>query len=93
MSVSKEIFQNEHIVLPVIHAETENQVLDNARVAYEAGCDGIFLINMKDPTTSTRMSYENLRKLHKMVCSEYATWWIGVNYLDLPAVKVFDFTC
>ncbi|HLE49407.1 MAG TPA: BtpA/SgcQ family protein [Patescibacteria group bacterium] len=90
MSVSKEIFQNEHIVLPVIHAETENQVLDNARVAYEAGCDGIFLINMKDPTTSTRMSYENLRKLHKMVRSEYATWWIGVNYLDLPAVKVFE---
>ena len=90
MPNSIEIFQSRHVILPVIHAESEDQVLNNARVAYEAGCDGAFLINMQNPKTLTRMSHENLLKMHQLVRKEFATWWLGVNYLDLPTVKIFE---
>lgn len=85
-----EIFQNKHVILPVIHVESEAQTLSNARIAYEAGCDGAFLINMQNPNTLTRMSHENLLNMHQLVKREFATWWVGVNYLDLPAVKIFE---
>lgn len=88
--MSIEIFQSKHAILPVIHAKTEDQVLNNAKVAYEAGCDGAFLINMEDPETLKRMSHKELFEMHKLVRKEFATWWVGVNYLDLPAVKVFE---
>lgn len=85
-----EIFQNKHVILPVIHVESEDQTLSNARIVYEAGCDGAFLINMQNPNTLTRMSHDNLLNMHQLVKKEFATWWVGVNYLDLPAVKIFE---
>ena len=80
----KEIFNNRHVILPVIHVETELQALHSAEIAKEAGCDGVFLISMRG------MNHLDLLKIHKIVRQEFATWWIGINYLDLPAVSVFD---
>ncbi len=80
----KEVFSNKHVVLPVIHVETEEQTLNNAQIAHEAGADGVFLISMKG------MSHRDLLKMHKTVKKEFATWWIGVNYLDLPTIAVFE---
>lgn len=89
--MSKEIFQNSHVILPVIHVQTEHQVLTNAKAAFETGCDGVFLINMQDPETLARMSHENLFKMHQLVKKEFGTWWVGVNYLDLPTAKTFEY--
>lgn len=56
----------------------------NAEVAFEAGADGTFLISMEG------MPHEKLAKMHEMVRGEYLAWWVGVNFLDVPTVKVFD---
>jgi phosphoribosylanthranilate isomerase len=84
MANFKEIFTNQHVVLPVVHVETPQQTLYNADVAYEAGCDGIFLISMRG------LAHKDLLEIHRTVRNEFATWWIGANFLDLHAVAVFD---
>jgi len=84
MANYKEIFPNAHVVLPVIHVETTSQALRNAEVAYQAGADGAFLISMQ------RMRHEDLAKIHEAVKREFPTWWLGINYLDLPTIKIFD---
>lgn len=89
MANFKESFQYKHVVLPVIHAKTEEQVLSNAKVAYEAGCDGVFLINMENERKLFGMNYIKLMELYQLVKEEFAPWWIGVNCLDLPTADVF----
>lgn len=84
MANFKEIFTRQHTLLPVIHVETPQQTLHNANIAYEAGCDGIFLISMRG------LNYKDLLEMHKVVRQEFATWWIGVNFLDLRTVSVFS---
>jgi len=84
MSNFKETFSNKHVVLPVVHVETEKQTLNNIQIAHEAGADGVFLISM------TGMNHQDLLKMHSLAKKEFATWWIGINYLDLPTVKVFQ---
>lgn len=84
MADYRETFSNPHTVLPVIHVETPNQTMRNAEVAFESGADGAFLISMRG------MPHEELAKMHEMVREEYVTWWVGVNFLDVPAIKVFD---
>ena len=84
MANFKEVFTNRHAVLPVIHVETPLQTLKNAEIAFGAGADGAFLISMQG------MQHEELSEMHKLVRSEFSTWWLGVNYLDLPAIKIFD---
>ncbi len=39
------VLHQSHVILPVIHAESSTQAVRNARVAQEAECDGVFLIN------------------------------------------------
>lgn len=80
----KEIFPNKHVVLPVIHVENEKQTLNNAQIAKEAGADGVFLISMRG------LNHRDLLKMHETIKKEFATWWVGVNYLDLPAIVVFE---
>ena len=46
MTNFKEVFQNKHVVLPVVHVETGIQTLKNAHIAFKAGADGVFLISM-----------------------------------------------
>jgi hypothetical protein len=40
----------------VIHVVNGQQALQNARVAYEAGADGVFLINHEETTAVRRTS-------------------------------------
>ena len=76
------VFPNRHTLLPVIHAETEEQVLCNADIAREAGCDGIFLINHA-------ISAQNLLEIHRAVVNTYPDWWVGVNCLSVATEDVF----
>lgn len=84
MANYKEVFPHKHTVLPVIHVETQRQTLRNTEVVYEAGADGAFLISMRG------MRHEDLRKMQETIRKEFSTWWIGINYLDLSTVRVFD---
>ena len=47
MSKFKEVFQNKHVILHVVHVENEKQAIYNTRIAKDSGCDGVFLIDMK----------------------------------------------
>lgn len=90
MANFKEVFQHKRVVLPVVHVQNTEQALNNLRIAHEEGCDGAFLINMQNPLTLDRMSHEELLKIHHLAKKEFATWWLGINYLDLPTVKIFE---
>lgn len=70
--------------LPVIHVVDLPTALENVRVAYEEGADGVFLIG--HGMTSARLwpIYEEVRASYP-----YPEYWIGVNCLDLSPVQVF----
>jgi hypothetical protein len=75
-------FQNNHVVLPVIHVETEAQALRNAGIAFSANADGIFLINHTIRATV-------LLDIFSAVAAEFPSGWIGLNCLDLSPREVF----
>jgi predicted TIM-barrel enzyme len=78
----RKVFRNHHVVLPVIHVETETQALRNAKIAYDAGADGVFLINHS-------ISWMELLLIHGKVADRFPGWWIGVNCLDIDPRQVF----
>ena len=78
-----QIFANYPVILPVIHVESLDQALRNARIAREQQCDGVFLINHGLP-------YPDLLDIHHQVFTEFPEWWIGLNCLDLHPWDVFD---
>ncbi len=78
-----EVFKRPHIVLPVIHATSKDQVLRNALIAYDAQADGIFLINHSITATE-------LLGLHSIVVDNFPNWWVGVNCLELNPKTVFE---
>lgn len=82
MSLFREVFTRQHVVLPVVHVESENQALRNAKIAREFGCDGVFLINHG-------ISARRLLEIFTSVYEVYADWWIGVNCLDLRPADTF----
>ena len=61
-----------HVLLPVIHVESESQALRNAVLAREGGCDGVFLINHD-------ISAAELLTIHKAVVKQLPDWWVGVR--------------
>ena len=75
-------FGRRHVVLPVIHVTGQEQALRNATIAFEAGADGIFLINHT-------MGHAGLLRIHKAVVAEFPGRWVGVNCLDLTPPEVF----
>jgi len=79
-----ETFKTNQVVLPVIHVEDKKQAFWNAETAKKAGADGVFLISMRG------MDSEGLLEIQREVKKEFSTWWIGVNLLNKPTVKVFD---
>jgi hypothetical protein len=63
--------------LPVIHCTyNANHALYNARIAYENGADGIFLINHNIHYSVVCFLYEEIRK-------KFPQSWIGINLLDV----------
>ncbi len=79
----RKIFPQPHVVLPVIHVESEEQALRNAQIARDADADGIFLINHMGLC-------EELLAIHHRLYQEFPDWWIGVNCLDLDPPEVFE---
>lgn len=72
-------------VLPVIHIQSTARTLDNAALAFEAGCDGVFLISMDGRD----------ELLKNMGCEVKARWphkLVGLNYLTRPAVEAIRLT-
>jgi len=76
------IFSHKHVVLPVIHVKSQQQALRNAQIAYEAGADGVFLINHT-------INAEGLLAIQNAVANVYPDWWVGVNCLGLSPGDVF----
>ncbi len=78
-----DVFRARKVVLPVIHVESEGQAMENAFIAFEAGADGIFLINH---------DYDcgHLLKVFQAVRDKFPGWWVGLNCLDLYPDEVFD---
>lgn len=75
---------------PVIHVQDAVQALENAAVAFECGADGIFLINHEDEQGHRPINYLDLLSIHTEVVADHPGKWIGINFLDLPATKIFQ---
>ncbi|MFT5194975.1 MAG: phosphoribosylanthranilate isomerase [Cellvibrionaceae bacterium] len=75
---------------PVIHVQNVGQALRNAQIAFEAECDGVFLINHENEDGIRDLNYSDLLEIHAAVAAQFPDWWIGVNCLDLAAADVFQ---
>jgi len=62
------------LVLPVIHVLDNKQAELNVRLALEAGCPGVFLINHD-------FAYDQLIPVIRHVRQTFPDYWIGVNFL------------
>ncbi len=78
-----DVFSNPKVVLPVIHVKTEPQAIENVAIAYEAGADGIFLINHD-------YHCGHLLKVFQTVRDKFPDRWIGLNCLDIFPHEAFD---
>ena len=76
-------FTHRHVVLPVIHAESEEQTVRNVIVARNAGADGVFLINHA-------VSDAGLLEIRTAVTKRFPDLWVGVNCLGLSLRQVFE---
>lgn len=70
-------------VLPVIHVLTEAQALDEVAKAKDCDADGVFLINHSSPWTHLRGVFDSAH-------SQFPTFPIGVNCLDLRPSEMFE---
>ncbi|MFK7805013.1 MAG: BtpA/SgcQ family protein [Anaerolineae bacterium] len=75
---------------PVIHVRSLEQALQNAKIAFDANCDGIFLINHENKDGIREILYPELLTIHAAVHRRFPDWWIGLNCLDLPTADVFQ---
>ncbi len=62
------------LVLPVIHVQDNEQAETNIRLAMQAKCPGVFLINHDFP-------YAELLPIIRHVRRAFPNYWIGVNFL------------
>jgi predicted TIM-barrel enzyme len=69
------------ILLPVIHLFDAEQAVSNARIAFESGCHGIWLI--AHGSNETRKQTELLVECYDAVRQQWPAAWIGVNVLQL----------
>jgi hypothetical protein len=83
MSRYRQVFAGRRTVLPVIHVESTAQAQRNARIARDAGADGVFLIS------HGKVSDLALLDLQGEVAEAHPGWWVGVNCLGLSAEEVF----
>jgi predicted TIM-barrel enzyme len=68
-------------VIPVIHYKDDAQAMRNAERAYDAGCDGVFLIHMEGDN----------ELLAAIACRIKSRWTdnllVGINYLGMDPAK------
>ena len=77
----QEVFGAPRVLLPVIHPVDERAARASVRVAVEAGCRGVFLINQG-------MSADQVLALMMTVRRDHPRLWIGVNLLGHPPAEV-----
>lgn len=75
MADYKKIFPNKHAFLAVIHCENIDQTLRNSKIAFNEGCDGIFLIN-------DHITKDKLINCYAEVRCVFPAWFVGLNILD-----------
>ena len=75
---------------PVIHVLNLEQALRNSKIAFDAGCDGVFLINHKLEDGTRPITYTDLLAIHAVVATAFPNWPVGINLLDLPTADVFQ---
>ncbi len=78
-------FTKQHTLLVVIHANSEEQTLRNADIAFNEGADGIFLVNH-------RISASTLMEFYKTIRIRHIFDWIGLNFLDCPRLRAIELT-
>ncbi|MEM8862218.1 MAG: BtpA/SgcQ family protein [Chloroflexota bacterium] len=78
-------------LLPVIHVLNAEQAVANADIAFESGCDGVFLINHEDEHGVRKLNFEALLSIHAVVRQHFPHKFMGVNCLDLEAAEVFQY--
>jgi len=83
MNTYAQAWKTSHAVLPVIHVESLEQARRNAHVAFDAGADGIFLINHG-------LSGEQLLGVADKLRGEFDKRWIGINCLDFPNERTIE---
>jgi len=76
-------FGKRHVVLAVIHTASLEQASRNARVARDAGADGVFLINHSIDAAA-------LISIHQEVSAQHPGWWMGLNVLGLDDAELLD---
>ena len=76
-------FQKRHVVLPVVHVTDFDQALRNATLAFDAGCDGVFLVNHRGDDETLQQIASNIHCIH-------FGKWIGINCLGLSPLKTFS---
>lgn len=86
---------NQRVFLPVVHvklgAEMNNSAYRGAKTAYEAGADGVLLIDMNSNCNYNKLTAAAVFAREKLA-AEGIDFLIGVNYLDLtyqPDMAVF----
>lgn len=79
----KRVFLNQYVILAVIHVIDKNQALQNTHLAFEAGCDGIFLINHD----TASVPYFKLLLIQREIHANFPDKWIGINCLDLQPAE------
>jgi len=75
--------KNKHMIYPVIHVKSEEQAIRNTKIAKDAKCDGVFLINHK-------ITSEELLVIHAKVAQEFPKWWIGINCLGMSNIEICE---
>ncbi len=81
MSTFYRVFRKSRVLLAVNHIESVDQALENTRVAFGEGADGVFLINHSISSGKLREVYYEVRK-------EVPGGWLGLNFLSTPLMRL-----
>lgn len=69
-------------LIPVIHHIETSLSVEQARLAFELGADGVFLISHHDDDAG-------LIPLAKQIRQDRPSAWLGINFLSMPLVDAF----
>lgn len=83
-SALQRVLSRRHVVLPVVHVESEHQARRNADLARQASADGVFLIDHFSDC-------EDLLAIHAKVSEDHPDWRSRMNCLDLDPPQMFEF--
>ena len=71
-------------VIPVIHYASDELALRNAEIAFDAGCEGVFLIDMDHDN-------DMLAPIAKVIKARWPDKLVGINFLGCkPALAVLE---